>query len=57
MKSTIKLIGCAMKKTSGDLAVFVSPMVVPLSNPFATAKVKQERARETEGQRGRGEEG
>lgn len=38
MKSTIKLIGCAMKKTSGDLAVFVSPMVVPLSNPFATAK-------------------
>lgn len=42
MRSTIKLLGTAMTSTREDgskaLAVFVSPTIVPLSNPLATAK-------------------
>lgn len=39
LKSTIKLIGCAKKDTKdGSIAVFVSPMMIPLSNTLASAK-------------------
>jgi len=40
LKSTIKLIGCATKSSAGDgsLAVYVAPMVVPLTSPLASAK-------------------
>ena len=39
LKSTIKLVGCAATdpKTS-SLAVYVSPMIVPLNSPLASAK-------------------
>ena len=38
LKSTIKLVGCASLNNSCDLSVFVSPMIVPLNNPLASAK-------------------
>lgn len=39
LQSTIKLIGTAVKNTTdGSVAVFVSPTMVPLVNPLATAK-------------------
>lgn len=42
MRSTIKLLGTAIATTNEDgtraLSVFVSPTIVPLSNPLATAK-------------------
>lgn len=39
LKSTVKLIGCASKSPeTGSLSVFVSPMVVPLTSPLASAK-------------------
>jgi homoserine dehydrogenase len=38
MKSTIKLLGCAQTNPDGSLAVFVSPMMVPLTSTLASAK-------------------
>jgi len=38
LKSTIKLLGTANLNTDGSLAVFVSPTVVPLTNPLSGAK-------------------
>jgi len=38
LKSTIKLVGVATLNPDGSLAVFVSPMVVPLTSPLASAK-------------------
>lgn len=38
LKSTIKLVGTASKNVDGTLAVYVSPVVVPLSSPLASAK-------------------
>ena len=38
LKSTIKLVGVANRNEDGTLAVFVSPMVVPLVMPLASAK-------------------
>ena len=38
LKSTIKLVGVATLNADGSLAVFVSPMVVPLNSPLASAK-------------------
>ena len=35
LKSTIKLIGTASKNADGTLAVYVSPVVVPLNSPLA----------------------
>jgi homoserine dehydrogenase len=39
LKSTIKLVGTASLNTDGSLAVFVSPMMVPLGTPLSSAKV------------------
>ncbi len=38
LKSTIKLVGTATLNEDASLAVFVSPMMVPLSSPLASAK-------------------
>ncbi|CAN0495082.1 unnamed protein product, partial [Ectocarpus sp. 8 AP-2014] len=39
MKSTIKLLGTAMLSADGEkLSVFVSPVLVPLSHPIASAR-------------------
>jgi len=39
LRSTIKLLGTAIKDTkTNSIAVFVSPTMVPLSNPLASAK-------------------
>ena len=38
LNSSIKLLGAASKNPDGSIAVYVSPMVVPKSSPFATAK-------------------
>ncbi|CBJ26029.1 Homoserine dehydrogenase [Ectocarpus siliculosus] len=39
MKSTIKLLGTAMRSPDGEkLSVFVSPVLVPLSHPIASAR-------------------
>lgn len=39
MRSTIKLLGTAMLSPEGDkLSVFVSPVLVPLSHPIASAR-------------------
>ena len=39
MRSTIKLLGTAMVSTNGDkLSVFVSPVLVPLNHPIASAR-------------------
>lgn len=38
LKSTIKLIGTASLNSDGSLAVFVSPMMVPVNSPLASAK-------------------
>jgi homoserine dehydrogenase len=38
LKSTIKLVGTASTNADGSLAVFVSPMLVPLNSPLASAK-------------------
>ena len=38
LKSTIKLVGTATLNDDSSLAVFVSPMMVPLSSPLASAK-------------------
>lgn len=38
LKSTIKLLGTANMNADGTLAVFVSPTMVPLSSPLASAK-------------------
>lgn len=38
LRSTIKLIGCASRNADGSLAVYVSPMIIPMSSPFASAK-------------------
>lgn len=38
LNSSIKLIGAASKNPDGSIAVYVSPMVVPRTSPFATAK-------------------
>ena len=38
LRSTIKLIGCASRNSDGTLAVYVSPMIVPTTSPFASAK-------------------
>lgn len=39
MRSTIKLLGTAMLSPNGEkLSVFVSPVLVPLSHPIASAR-------------------
>ena len=39
MRCTIKLIGCAERSADGSsVAVYVSPMLVPLTSPLASAK-------------------
>lgn len=39
MRSTIKLLGTAMLSDGGDkLSVFVSPVLVPLKHPIASAR-------------------
>lgn len=38
LKSTIKLVGTATRNADGTLAVYVSPVVVPLNSPLASAK-------------------
>lgn len=38
LKSTIKLLGTSVLNADGSIAVFVSPTLVPLSSPFASAK-------------------
>jgi len=38
LKCTIKLIGTSQLNDDGSLAVFVSPMIVPLTSPLSSAK-------------------
>ena len=38
LKSTIKLVGTACRNSDGTVAVYVSPVVVPLNSPLASAK-------------------
>jgi hypothetical protein len=38
LKSTIKLLGTAVRNEDGSLAVFVSPTIVPLTSPLSSAK-------------------
>jgi hypothetical protein len=38
LRSTIKLLGTASLNKDGSLAVFVSPMMVPLGTPLSSAK-------------------
>ena len=38
LKSTIKLLGTSIRNGDGSVAVFVSPVLVPLSSPLASAK-------------------